>query len=195
VAYEEFGCNDGNVFFMGIDKGNTNYDVTLFKSTYGIQFPGVSGDEGGGNAVHQAYDIQATPSVVVIAPDKAIASHWIWPPNATNIVDSVLLAGGIQQECITGMEERPEKTALLTIHENPIQDQVHFTIHPGSSKVLEVVIRNLEGRKVAGLAPAPYDASGQTAWIDMNGLPDGLYFIQLMESGQKADTRKIILKR
>ena len=36
AAYEEFGCNDGNVFFMGIDKGNTNEDVIYFDETYGI---------------------------------------------------------------------------------------------------------------------------------------------------------------
>jgi len=81
AAYEEFGCNDGNVFFMGIDKGNTNQDVIYFDSTYGIQYPGISGQDGGGNEVHLLYEIQATPTVVVIQPDKAIAVKQIWPPS------------------------------------------------------------------------------------------------------------------
>ncbi len=180
---------------MGIDKGNTNYDVVLFKSTYGIQFPGVSGDEGGGNGVHFLYDIQGTPTVVVIAPDKSIASHWVWPPNADNIIDSVLLAGGIPQECITATGEQPGQPGFITIRENPFRQRVHFTIQPAATQALEVVVRDLSGRKVAGLPPASYPATGSTAWIEMQGLPVGMYFLHVVRSEQVLETKKIILRR
>jgi hypothetical protein len=179
---------------MGIDKGNTNYDVMLFDSIYGIHYPGVSGDEGGGNAVHLLYDIQGTPTVVVIAPDKHIASHAVWPPATANIVDSVLLAGGVIQDCITGAADRPEVAGLLTIHGNPVKEWIHFTLRPGREKELEVTVWDLAGRRVAGRQATAYPASGVTSRIDASALPDGLYFIQVLEKGHPVVTRKIIIR-
>ncbi len=100
AAYEEFGCNDGDIFFMGIDKGNTNQEVMAFDSTYGIQYPGVSGQDGNGNQVHLMYQVQATPAVIVIQPDRYISVKQIWLPTYTNIVDSITDAGGVPQECL-----------------------------------------------------------------------------------------------
>ncbi len=180
---------------MGIDKGNTNYDVMLFDSIYGIKYPGVSGDEGGGNAVHLLYDIQATPSIVVITPDKLIASHWVWPPNMQNIVDSVMLAGGVQQDCITGTVSGAAPGILLTIGENPVSERLSFTLDPGRDRELEITVRNLGGRKVAGLGPKSYTAGKQSHSISMKGLPGGLYFVQVIENGVPLDVRKIILRR
>ena len=86
---------------MGIDKGNTNEDIIYFDSVYGIQYPNISGNDGGGNQVHLTYDIQATPTMVIIDPDRSILTKQIYPPSFNSVVDSILIAGGVQQACLT----------------------------------------------------------------------------------------------
>ena len=178
---------------MGIDKGNTNYDVMLFDSIYGVQYPGVSGMEGGGNAVHFLYNILGTPSIVVITPDKLIASKQIWPPTTDHVIDSVLAAGGILQPCITSVDDNAGTAVLLSVNPNPVKDVVFLSIYPDRTRQLEVIIRNAAGRHIAGLAPSVYEPVKNHRTLSLTGLAGGLYFLQLLEKGKPVLTDKIIL--
>lgn len=94
ASYEHFGENSGDVFFMTIDKGSTNANVIAFDLEYGITMPSISGLEGGGNKSHSAFEIQSTPTVILIAPDYTILEQKVWPPSTENI-DSVLIKAGL----------------------------------------------------------------------------------------------------
>ena len=194
AAYEEFGCNDGNVFFLGIDKGSTNYSVMQFDSIYGVHYPSVSGQEGGGNAIHFLYDIQATPSIVVITPDKLIATHQIWPPTTSNVVDSVLNAGGILQSCTTGTGSKKYPRELLTLSPNPARDKLIVTLQTENPVEPVILVMNGSGQKIAEVSPGSIHGDRQSIEIDLSGQPAGLYFLQFFGNGKLLETKKLILQ-
>ncbi len=193
AAYETFGCNEGNVFFLGIDKGSFNVDVMLFDSTYGVHYPGVSGMEGNGNAVHLMYNILSTPTIVVITPDKLIATSQIWPPIAASVVDSVSAAGGLVQECLTPVSENSISQKIIAVSPNPVKDIAALFIQPGNKRELEIIVRNAVGQKVASIGPSPFEARKRRQQINLSGQPRGIYLVQVLENGRIVQTEKIIL--
>ncbi|MCD4788644.1 MAG: redoxin domain-containing protein [Bacteroidales bacterium] len=192
LSYEEFGCNDGNVFVMGIDKGNTNQDVLQFDSIYGIQYPNVSGMNGGGNQVHKTYNLQSTPTVVVIAPDRVILVKQIYPPDFNNIVDSVLNAGGIPQECITSIPEFKNEE-ILTINPNPVKDfaYLNFVLEFGREVAFQVY--NITGQKIIEFEPVYYPPGKYFLKADLLKEPEGFYFVRVLENNIVISTKKLIL--
>jgi len=192
AAYEQFGCNDGNVFFIGIDKGNTNDDVIYFDSIYGIQYPGFSGQDGGGNEVHLLYQIQATPCVIVIQPNREIAVKQIWLPTTTNIVDSVSNAGGILQSCLTNIQAN-QTEEILTIGPNPATDYAYFHLNLKKAKEISINVFNLTGTKILEFEPAYYPAGKHYIKADFTSEPEGFYSVQIIEKGTLISTKKIVL--
>jgi len=177
---------------MGIDKGNTNEDVIYFDSTYGIQYPGVSGQDGGGNEVHLLYEVQATPSVVVIQPDKVIAVKQIWPPNTNNLVDSISSAGGILQACITNIQVNYSEE-ILTIGPNPVKDYAYLHLILMEEKEIEIYVYNLTGGKIMEFKPTYYPAGKYYVKADFTHEPQGFYFVQVLEKGKVITTKKLVL--
>lgn len=194
AAYEEFGCNDGNVFFIGIDKGNTNEDVIYFDSVYNVHYPGISGQEGGGNEVHLEWQVQATPSVVIIRPDKVIAVDQIFPPSSEQIIDSLLVVGGIQQSCMTSIVERTVED-FMTISPNPVNNFAYINLNLEQDKELQISIINLAGQVIKSFDPQPYPAGKFILKVDLTREQRGFYFVQAIENKQVISTTKLILTR
>jgi hypothetical protein len=192
AAYEEFGCNDGNVFFMGIDKGNTNANVMEFDSIFGVHYPGISGQDGGGNAVHFSYEIQATPTFLVIYPDRSIAVNQVWPPTYENLVDSISNAGGILQPCLTNIAVNHLED-ILSIGPNPVKDYAYLHLDLVQGKEIEIHIFNLTGKNILALNPAYYPAGKNIVKADISLEPEGFYFVQVVEKGEVIATKKLIL--
>lgn len=192
AAYEQFGCNDGNVFFMGIDKGNTNEDVLYFDSVYSVQYPGISGQDGAGNEVHLLYEVISTPSVIVIQPDRAISVKQVWLPTATNIVDSVTNVGGILQSCLTNIQDN-QNEELLRIRPNPIKDYAFLHLNLEDDKEIEILIFNITGKKVKEFSPSFYPSGKHYLKADFTKQPEGFYFVQVIEKGKVINTKKLIL--
>lgn len=180
---------------MGIDKGNTTEDVLLFDELYGIEYPSVSGQDGGGNAVHWTYEIQATPTVIVITPDKLIATHQIFPPNTPNVVDSVVAAGGILQSCTTDIPWHERKDKLLTLGPNPSQGPTNLTLQVDMKRNLEIVILSITGQKIAHFKKLDYGPGSHVLKADLSAFQDGFYFVQVKENDQNIYTSKLILLR
>ncbi|MCD4682717.1 MAG: T9SS type A sorting domain-containing protein [Bacteroidales bacterium] len=176
---------------MGIDKGNTNEDVMAFDSIYGIQYPGISGQNGGGNQVHLLYNMQATPSIVVIQPNRYISVKQVWLPTFTNIVDSVTNAGGIAQACLTDIHVARQEN-ILSIGPNPVKDYAHFYLNFDSDKEIEINVFDLTGRKVMGFEPVYYPAGIYFVKADFSGKQEGFYFVQILENKQIISTNKLI---
>jgi len=193
AAYEEFGCNEGNVFFLGIDKGNTNEDVIYFDSINGIQYPGISGTEGGGNEIHLAYNIQGTPSFIVIAPDREILVHNVYPPNYESLVDSISDAGGIPQSCFTSFAENNKETTL-SISPNPATDYVYLNFSMEKAGSIMYKIYNMTGQVVSANKPSFYQPGKYFIKADLSLEPKGFYFVQILENYKVKDSKKLILK-
>ncbi len=50
-AYEYFGCNTGDIIFLGINNGDTDAEVIAFKNNYGTTYPSASGAKECSNSV------------------------------------------------------------------------------------------------------------------------------------------------
>ncbi len=70
-AYEAFGCNKHDVFFMEVTHVDNDDICQWWAEKYGVQYPTI-GKDGGGVAIQQAYGIPAYPTFVLIAPDRKI---------------------------------------------------------------------------------------------------------------------------
>lgn len=96
-AYEYFGCGEFDIEIIAMDYGNTNEQCHEFDEEYGVAYPSVSGIEGGGNAVCEAYGIPLYPTFVLIAPDHSILEQNIWPIPSADALIEVLEGYGINQ--------------------------------------------------------------------------------------------------
>lgn len=123
-SYENFGCNNGDVFFLGIDWNDSDSDVVIFDSTYGIEYPSASGLEGGADSVVNLYNISFYTTLMVIDTNKHIIKV-ISPPTTENI-DTFLLAIGAQKmPCTTSIKASSENNnQFVKLFNNPIDDNI-----------------------------------------------------------------------
>lgn len=128
LAYEKYGCNTGEVIFMSIDYNDTDAEVIAYEQQYQIEFPSVSGLEGGGNGLIGPYGIIGFPTFFLIAPSRTIVQE-IEPPTLQvfdyrfgqqNIVPQSCFATGVIDHGIT-MEVKtyPNPTREKTTVELP----------------------------------------------------------------------------
>ena len=191
ATYEEFRCNEGDVFVVGIDKGNTTQNIIYFDSVYGITYPNISGNDGGGNLVHMDYDIQASPTVIVIAPNREILVQQILPPDYESLVDSLLEVGANPQPCFTAVSEMKNED-ILNIGPNPVNDIANLNLSFSSGKIVEVKIYNLTGQQVLDVRALYYPPGKHRLKVDMTAEPTGFYFVQVIEDKQVLVTQKLI---
>jgi len=179
---------------MGIDKGNTNAVVMEYDSILGVHLPSISGQEGGGNQVHLLYEVQATPTTIVIQPDGYIVVPQIYPPTFNGVVDSVTNAGGIPQECFTSVENYIEEEQI-SIVPNPVHTFANIILDLKSDCYLEIRIYNLTGQVVSRIDNRYYSAGKNTVKADLSGEPEGFYFVQALEGNNVITTKKLILTK
>lgn len=99
-VYTYFGCNSADLVVLGIAAGDADADVINFNQAHGVIYPSISGIEGGGTDIVNDYDIQAFPTVILIAPDHSIVEQDIWPiTNAQSIIDILEPYGIAENEC------------------------------------------------------------------------------------------------
>ena len=70
-AYEAFGCNNHDVFFMEVTHVDSDEICQWWAEKYGVKYPTI-GREGGGDVIQQLYGTKAYPTFVLIAPDRKI---------------------------------------------------------------------------------------------------------------------------
>lgn len=191
AAYEAFGENEGNVFFLGIDKGNTNKNVEYFDSVYGITYPDVSGQDGGGNQVHMAYSIQGTPTLAIIMPNRYIPVKQIYPPSTENLIDSIVSVGGT---LITAVAEQDVNDNIMVISPNPATSFANLNFDLSRERILKVEIFNLLGMKVFEAVPELYPAGKFKKRVDLSSLPKGPYFVRLLDGNEQLQIKKLIIR-
>lgn len=99
-AYTILGCNMHDVFFIEISCEDSNAACLTWVANYGIEYPTISGIEGGGAAICNTYGIPAYPTIILIAPDRSIVIQDLWPiSNAQTIVNAVAPYGVLPHEC------------------------------------------------------------------------------------------------
>ncbi len=140
AAYEYFGCNTGNVIFLGINWGANNRQVTEFCDAYGAYYPAASGLEGNGNHVVNDYQLLSYPTVILIKPGGAIAENYIWPPSQQHLDSVITSCGGISMPCNTGIQEAPETNdPVLKVFPNPATGSVSIQTSLSGDLTLSLV--------------------------------------------------------
>lgn len=190
MAYQNFGSNSGNVFFLGINYNGTNSDVIYFDSVFNITLPSASGLDGGGNVVFEAYQVASYPTVVIIKPDKTIASQRVWEPTTANITEAVLIAGGTlvgQQEQLLSNENS------LKVYPNPTRNEAVITLDIKQEEDVTLTVRNAVGQTVQVISTSEIMSKGlNTKRIDVKNLPSGVYFVEA-SSSKFLDVQRLLI--
>ena len=104
-AYNSFGCNMHDIFFMEISVYDNNDFLQLWIDQYGIEYPTI-GTDGGGPDVFSDYGVTICPTLVLIAPDRTIVKRQFYSvSSAQDIIDACEEHGIQQHECVPPIEE------------------------------------------------------------------------------------------
>lgn len=185
-AYDYFGCNTGNVIFLGINWGSDNDEVRLFDSLWDARYPGVSGIQGGGNAVVENYQVLSYPTVCVITPDHLIYQNYIWPPEYDSIVQVVLLAGGLPNQCTVRSNEfdLPDKPGIMQLSPGIL----NITLPEMTTSDLSLKIYSIDGKLVLNQT-----IQRQGLYDYASSLNRGIYIASLFEDDQPVANCKLII--
>ena len=174
ACYENFGMNQGNVYFMGINWGNDNQGVREFDSIFGLTYPSISGSQGGGNIVYQNYDIQSYPTVIVITPDHNIVEQYVWPPDEQTLTAAIIAAGGI-----VGIDEDMENQTDVLVYPNPVSDVGTVQVRLKHPSKVSMKLYNLLGVEVFSSGSETLGKGINNIKIDVSGFPNGYYFLKI----------------
>lgn len=175
ACYENFGYNEGNVFFVGINWGNDNIGVIEFDSIYGLTYPTASGSEGGGNITFNDYEILSYPTVIVITPDHNIVEQYVWPPDVETITEAVVSAGGI---LVNTAENRKLKTGVVT-YPNPVSSLGYAEINLSKQASVQLSLINQFGQVVYKSDFEQLQSGISQLSFNTNNLKNGYYFVRI----------------
>jgi len=178
ASYENFGCNTGDVIFLGIDLGDSDAEVIAFDNTYGAHYPCISGDAGG-STICNTYGITAYPTFILIAPDKNIVVQDMWP-FSTTICNTTIADYGVNAgTCPVGVTDYPQN--LITgVYPNPASEQTQFTFMAEQNIQYTVSIVDLSGKPVLVQQMNEINAAGEYSYtVPVNNLAAGSYFLVL----------------
>lgn len=187
-CFVKFGENNANTFFTGINYNENNQSVSVFDSIFGLTYPSVSGTQGGGNGVFEAYQVLSWPTVIVITPDHQVVEQYIWPPTEENITLAVENAGGIN----VGIARLQASDRELQLFPNPSDGSFSLkTAFSGTN--CTVTVTDLSGKVhfsqtiLSGQEQIYLDARGC-------GLKTGMYIVKLEEDSGRLHWQKLLIR-
>ncbi|HHB78471.1 MAG TPA: T9SS type A sorting domain-containing protein [Saprospiraceae bacterium] len=192
-ASERYGCNQGDIVFIGLDRGNSNAEVIAFENTYGGYYPAVSGTEGGADNVVTAYGVAYFPTIALIAPNHTFVAKDIYPVTKTNLDKAIHLDAGLPYNpdaCLATDNHNPlAGKVALKLFPNPVINNASVEISIARSMQITVNIINLLGQTIH----TPIDtvlSSPTTRYIEFSDFNPGMYFIQLIADGDVVSTQR-----
>ena len=178
-----------------MDTGDTDAECIAFDEQFGVEYPTISGVEGGGTAICNTYQIGAYPTVILIAPDHTILEQDIWPiPTAQTIID-VLEGYGIEQnDCTVGISNIVDSQQEITLYPNPANSVLNINMTDSENSITKIQIVDMLGKVVSSIENIQ-STNNNIITIDLVGLNSGLFFINLTFENQQVITKKLnILK-
>ncbi|HEY9114222.1 MAG TPA: redoxin domain-containing protein [Bacteroidales bacterium] len=188
-AYELFDFNNGNVFFMGINFNNDNDEVLEFDSIFGLTYPSVSGIQGGGDNVYEAYNIMAYPTVIVITPDHQIVEQSIWPPSEENIVNAVYAHGGV----MVGNAEIKNENSGAKVFPNPASDKAILSINSANQTSINYSIYGQFGNSIFLSEKIFLQSGNNQLELPVKMLKSGIYFVRISGESFPAESIKFFV--
>jgi thiol-disulfide isomerase/thioredoxin len=190
-SYHDFGCNNGDVVFLGINWGANNTGVIDFMAVHLVGYPCISGTEGLGNETHIQYDIASNITALVVLPDYSIAGQF-YGPNAYPTRDSLnkLLStlGAQMYNCGVGISEHKSTSGLL--YPNPSKNQSCLNLESSLSGVFTFQIINSQGRIIHEQSMNLQNKN--SIEINTSTLDIGVYFAILRNEDSMIINQKLI---
>ena len=188
-AFQNFGCNQGEVFFVSIETTVGDAEPLVYEETFAGENhpPAASGIEGGGIDAVSLYGIGAFPTFILIAPNGAVVEQDMWPlSNGAATFTTYFEAHGIGlMSCATDVSEQLENM-LVSTYPSPTNNQVF------------VEFSGLEGSANSDiydiLRPVVYPARSASGF-NSNVVPDwpvGSYW-EVVSSGNRVTTTRCIV--
>ena len=172
-SYHALGCNRHDVFYMEISDSDSNAACQNWETNYGVEYPTI-GFSGGGMTICNNYMIGAFPTVILIAPNRQIVLHDIYPIDDAQTVIDALESQGIQQhDCEDAFAEN--YADFFTLFPNPVKDKLM-----------------IEGKNLGNISV--YNALGQVIFdtfctddliINTADYPNGIYFVKIGNKVEK----------
>lgn len=95
-AYRLFGCNEQDVFFMGLTPNAFDEATQNWVNTNGMKYPTIS-RTGGANTIAQSIPVGFYPTTMLVRPNHEIAVRDIYPITGTQTIIDALEGEGIEQ--------------------------------------------------------------------------------------------------
>ena len=150
----------------------------------------MSGFDGGGNQVHQTYQVQSTPTVIVITPDRYIFNQHVWLPTQDNITAAVVEAGGM----LVGLDEQTQKSLdhRLMVYPNPMGNRAKISFEIAQKSEYHIEIISLSGRIVYTSLPRTLEVGEQEINLNPGDIEKGVYFVRLMRNNEILESIKVV---
>ncbi len=118
--------------------------------------------------------------------------HYMTPINVPHVskvlTDTIIYWLG--QRMVTGLKQTTQEDAALQISPNPLTNDCMISINKSNLQKVEITIKNLLGEEILKAHYENLDA-GFRKNFDMNGIPPGIYLVNINADGRLL-TRKII---
>lgn len=181
TAFQNYGCNTANVFFMSIDNGDNNAACQSFENTYlggNAGYPVASGTQGGGNAVNTAYNIAAYPTYILIAPNHDIVEQDMWPISSATSFDPYFSSNGLSYAtCATGVVEITSPFDF-NLFPNPVVSVLNIE----STENAELTSYRIFDYVGNVLLSGETNIASSKLSIDVSSLAPGFYFAEVKTS-------------
>jgi hypothetical protein len=194
--YQNTGAGQEDIEFWGISNNlfDTNNVIDQYRLDYNITNP-CAGPWGGGTTalsiVVNGQNFQGFPTYCVICPDRTLYFDPCYPPTVTGF-DPYFASC----DTLTGIKYNNDalKPGIISVYPNPASSKLSLEVKVNDPVPVTIELFNLLGLKVFS---ASYDVSSrrQSINIPVDQLPNGVYFIRMMQNGQFRDLQKAWIAR
>lgn len=181
-AYAKYGCNTADVVYIAIDFDDTDAEVKEYDEKYEIEFPSISGKDGGGNAICASYGVNTFPRLLVISPEKEIVAQ-VDPPTV-KVFDLHFENLGIKEADCTS-SGIAEVSSEIDIYPNPTAGALNLTTTENGNDY-KIIISQINGDVVY---EGDFISGSQ---VDLSQHPRGVYMVMIVSDEQRW-TKRILL--
>ena len=182
-SYYTMGCNMHDVFYMEISPSDANAACQTWANTYGVEYPTI-GTSSNGSTICNQYQIEAYPTLILIAPDRSILIQDLWPiNNAQSVVSALGNYGVMPHDCTAPVGEVEISKDTLYIYQGCAMDPDHFLITNNTLENVEILGYYSEEFYVDCIS-ANGDIVGETIepseslWVEVWASPNREYIVE-----------------
>lgn len=184
---------------ISTDPADTDALCIAYDATYGVEYPTISGAEGGGDAINSTYGTSAYPTYILIAPNHSIVEQDMWPISSlTSFVNYMSPHGLVQTECSSVNIEEVESGSNLfgnvNIYPNPVFDDLNVAINLEQQQDVSVEAFDVVGKKVYSIDYGLLPTGENKLKIETSQFSSGIYTLSV-RIGDELVTRKISVSK